>query len=218
MGIFFASFKWWEQEEQAGAYDFRLMQYVQQTVCEGGMKLAVLLEAHYTPPWVFVRFPDAGQVDARNNTMQEISFSHAGAMHLLHSWHEAALASLAAGDAACIHSVQPTFNNEVETKYTQVGAPCFWAACCAASRPGLPCPPGRAGSSGRLAFVQPVCTLHRAAAALLSPTAHAPPPTCAADDGCSPGLLPTSHQAVPRVLSECAWQPPALESAVGRQL
>jgi hypothetical protein len=127
VGVFFASFKWWEQQEQPGPYDFRLMDYVQQTVCVGGMKLAVLLEAHYTPPWVFERFPDAAQVDAKNNTMKEISFNHAGAMHLLHSWHEAALAQLASINASCIHSVQPTFNNEVETKYTQVR---WMPACC----------------------------------------------------------------------------------------
>ena len=120
VGIFFASFKWWEQNEQPGAYDFRLMDYVQQTVCGQGMQLAVLLEGHYTPPWVTEQLPDAGQVDARGETREEISIAHERAMQHAYNWHEAALAQLASINASCIHSVQPTFNNEVETKYTQV--------------------------------------------------------------------------------------------------
>ena len=83
---------------------------------------------------MFDRFPDAAQVDANNGTIKEISFNHATARHLLHSWHEAALAQLAAVDAACIHSVQPTFNNEVEIKYTQVRTLCS-PACLPACLP-----------------------------------------------------------------------------------
>ena len=120
VSIFFASFKWEEQNEQAGAYDFRLMDYVQQTVCGQGMQLAVLLEGHCTPPWLVEQLPDAGQVDARGETRPEISIAHELAMQHAYNWHEAALAQLASINASCIHSVQPTFNNEVETKYTQV--------------------------------------------------------------------------------------------------
>ena len=64
--------------------------------------------------------PDAGLVDADGDVRKEISFSHAGAMQLLFGWHEAALSRLAAANASCIHSIQPTFNNQYETKYTQV--------------------------------------------------------------------------------------------------
>lgn len=38
----------------------------------------------------------------------------------MHRWQDAVLARLQANNATCVHSIQPSFNNEYETKYTQV--------------------------------------------------------------------------------------------------
>lgn len=46
----------------------------------------------------------------------------AGALQLVHHWQDAVLARLQANNATCIHSVQPSFNNEYEAKYTQVAS------------------------------------------------------------------------------------------------
>lgn len=119
VNILFVSFRWMDQEPAPGAFDFRVMDYVQQAVCSSGLQLIVILDARASPAWVFDQHPDAGLVDADGDVRKEISFSHGGAMQLLHAWHEAVLARLAAVNASCVHSVSPTFNNQYETKYTQ---------------------------------------------------------------------------------------------------
>jgi hypothetical protein len=120
----FVSFRWADQQPTPDAFDFKVMDYVQQTACSRGLRLIVIFDARASPAWVFDKYPEAGLVDADGDVRKEISFSDGGAMQLLHDWHEAALARLAAANASCIHSIQPTFNNQYETKYTQVGAAC----------------------------------------------------------------------------------------------
>ena len=68
------------------------------------------------------------------------------------AWHEAVLARLAANNASCVHSVQPSWNNEYETKYSQVGCCC---CCCAtptvaSRRSQVPAPPGSLSVRGHV--------------------------------------------------------------------
>jgi hypothetical protein len=116
--ILFTSFRWRDQEAAPAAYDFRLQDFVQRAACSRGLKLAVVLDAQATPPWVIARFPDAALVDARGEARHDLSFSHEGAMALAGAWQAAALGRMAEVDAGCVHSIQPSFNNEYETKYT----------------------------------------------------------------------------------------------------
>lgn len=121
MGIIFTSFRWGDQQPtKAGGFDFRLQDYVQRTICNRGLKLAVLYDATATPGWLFEQYPDAALVDAKEVVRRDMSFHHTDAMQLLHEWLGAALAQLASVNNSCIHSIQPSFNNEYETKYTQV--------------------------------------------------------------------------------------------------
>ena len=118
----FVSFMWkLQQPTPRGGFNFRVMDYIQKTVCAQGFKLAVVLDTDATPPWVAKRFPDGVMTDVLNLTRGTASFNHIFALELAHSWQDAVLARLAANDASCIHSIQPTFNNQYETKYTQVG-------------------------------------------------------------------------------------------------
>jgi hypothetical protein len=96
------------------------MDYIQQSVCKQNLKLAVVLDGDSTPAWVAARFPDGVMRDVLNLTRGTASFSHPGALEMAHAWHDAVLRQLAANNASCIHSIQPTFNNQYETKYTQV--------------------------------------------------------------------------------------------------
>ncbi|EFN52310.1 hypothetical protein CHLNCDRAFT_58911 [Chlorella variabilis] len=116
----FVSFMWkLQQPTPRGGFNFRVMDYIQKIVCAQGFKLAVVLDTDATPPWVAKRFPDGVMTDVLNLTRGTASFNHIFALELAHSWQDAVLARLAANDASCIHSIQPTFNNQYETKYTQ---------------------------------------------------------------------------------------------------
>jgi len=103
-----------------GSYDFRVQDFVQQQVCSRGLRFAVLLDAQETPAWVLEKFPDAALVDGRGEARKDVSFAHPEAMQLVHAWHDAVLARLREVNASCIFAIQPSFNNEYETKYTQV--------------------------------------------------------------------------------------------------
>jgi len=121
VGIIFTSFRWGDQQPtKTEGFDFRLQDYVQRTVCSRGLKLAVLYDATATPSWLLEQYPDAVLVDAYDVVRRDVSFHHADAMQHVHEWLGAALAQLASVNNSCIHSIQPSFNNEYETKYTQV--------------------------------------------------------------------------------------------------
>ncbi|KAI8470300.1 MAG: glycoside hydrolase superfamily [Monoraphidium minutum] len=117
--IVFTSFRWADQEPSPTALDFRLQDFVQREVCARGLQLAVVMDAQQTPGWVLERFPEAALVDAAGGRRHDVSFSHAGAGALAAAWQGAMLARMATVNAACVHSVQPSYNNEYETKYTQ---------------------------------------------------------------------------------------------------
>lgn len=76
IGILFTSFQWGLQQQQPGKFNFRLMDYVQRVVCESGTKLAVVLDANASPPWVSQRFPDGLAVDAKGVKRGSASFFH----------------------------------------------------------------------------------------------------------------------------------------------
>lgn len=97
------------------------MDYVVQTVCGQGLRLSIVLDAQANPPWVFDVVPDAGVVDSKGIGHRSISFNHPAVMQLVHLWYDAVLARLQQLNSTCVHSIQPCFNNEYETKYIQVG-------------------------------------------------------------------------------------------------
>ena len=108
MGILFTSLKWFFQQPTPDTFSFRVLDYIQQTVCSLGLKLAVVLDAQANPPWVLAKLPGAKNVDAWGNHRGAVSFSHPGALALVHAWQDAVLGRLAANNASCIHSIQPT--------------------------------------------------------------------------------------------------------------
>ena len=117
----FVSFKWQDQEPTQGKYRFEVQDFVQREVCGRGLKMAVVIDAQQTPKWVLQKFPNARQHNSRDSVRSDISFNDPNAMQLMYQWQDAALERLAELNASCIHSIQPSFNNEYETKYTQVG-------------------------------------------------------------------------------------------------
>lgn len=144
VGIIFISVRWkWQQPDPEG-FDFTVMNYVQEQVCGQGLKLAVVLDTDATPTWVARRFPDGVLRDVLNLTRGAATFNHAGALELAHAWHDAVLRQLAANNASCIHSIQPSFNNEYESKYSQVGCGAGWARRRLGTAAAPPPPPGAA--------------------------------------------------------------------------
>lgn len=122
VGVLFISVKWFFQQPSPDAFNFRVMDYVVQTVCGQGLRLSIVLDAQANPPWVFDVVPDAGLVDSKGIGYRTISFNHPAVMQLVNAWYAAVLVRLQQLNATCIHSIQPCFNNEYETKYIQVGA------------------------------------------------------------------------------------------------
>ena len=122
VGILFTSLKWFFQQPTPDTFNFRVLDYLVQTACSQGLQLSVVLDAQANPPWVFDVVPDAGVVDSKYIGHRSISFNHPAVMQLVHAWYDAVLARMAELNATCIHSVQPCFNNEYETKYIQVTA------------------------------------------------------------------------------------------------
>jgi hypothetical protein len=52
------------------------MDYISRIVCDSGMKLAVVLDANASPPWVSRRFPDGLAMDAKGMKRGSASFFH----------------------------------------------------------------------------------------------------------------------------------------------
>lgn len=119
VGILFISVKWFFQQPTPDTFDFRVMDYLIQTVCSQDIKLSIVLDAQANPPWVFDLVPDAGVVDSKHIGYRSISFNHPAVNQLVHAWYDAVLSRMVELNATCIHSVQPCFNNEYETKYIQ---------------------------------------------------------------------------------------------------
>lgn len=124
VGILFISVKWFFQQPTPDTFDFRVMDYLIQTVCSQDIKLSIVLDAQANPPWVFDLVPDAGVVDSKHIGYRSISFNHPAVNQLVHAWYDAVLSRMVELNATCIHSVQPCFNNEYETKYIQVSCVC----------------------------------------------------------------------------------------------
>ena len=117
----------WTEREREGAIDFgNYGKDWLKEVCATGLKLFVVLSMSEFPPWATrERFGDgvseqvSGEYCRKADTLWSPSIQNATTAALISKFFEAAVAHLVATHGTCLAGISPTFNNELETRYTQ---------------------------------------------------------------------------------------------------